>query len=200
MLPNPRTSGIHLPVPLCSTPITALLGSYGDSDSSGVSLALSEVSPLHLTRPSRAILPPTTQRPPTVAFARYPSARWISPRGDQASPFPSRLAEASGRIEFGSCGLAPHLRVLPTPPHGDAVPVGYRPESVCLKRTCTSLNVCARGRTRGAIYRALFTPTCNPIPGMVRKRMGAFGVSSAAFCHSAISANDQVPASLVSAK
>jgi hypothetical protein len=26
-----------------------------------------------------------------------------------------------------------------TPPHGDAVTVGYKPESVYLRRTCTSL-------------------------------------------------------------
>ena len=54
-----------------------------------------------------------------------------------------RQAESSS----SSCGLVSHLRLLPTPPLGDAVTFGYRPESVCLKRTCTSLNVCARGRT-----------------------------------------------------
>ena len=32
-----------------------------------------------------------------------------------------------------------HLLQLPTPPPGDAVAVGFRPESVCLERTCTSL-------------------------------------------------------------
>jgi len=29
--------------------------------------------------------------------------------------------------------------LLSTPPHGDAVAVGYRPEMVCLKKTYTSL-------------------------------------------------------------
>ncbi|MEW6265438.1 MAG: TatD family hydrolase, partial [Thermodesulfobacteriota bacterium] len=38
----------------------------------------------------------------------------------------------------------------PTPPRGDAVSLGYRPECECLERTCTSLFVCARRRTRGA--------------------------------------------------
>ena len=33
-----------------------------------------------------------------------------------------------------------HLLLLPTPPHGDAVAVGYRPESVYLERTSTSLS------------------------------------------------------------
>ena len=35
--------------------------------------------------------------------------------------------------------LVIHLRLLPTPPRGDAVTIGYRPESVYLKRTSTSL-------------------------------------------------------------
>ncbi|MEW6265768.1 MAG: hypothetical protein AB1641_22065, partial [Thermodesulfobacteriota bacterium] len=39
----------------------------------------------------------------------------------------------------------------PTPPRGDAVSLGYRPECECLERTCTSLFVCARRRTRGAL-------------------------------------------------
>jgi hypothetical protein len=46
-----------------------------------------------------------------------------------------------------SYGLVSHLRLLPTPPRGDAVTFGFRPESVCLKRICTSLNECAHGRT-----------------------------------------------------
>ncbi len=37
--------------------------------------------------------------------------------------------------------------MLYTPPHGDAVTVGYRPERVYLKRTFTSLTRCACGRT-----------------------------------------------------
>ena len=32
-----------------------------------------------------------------------------------------------------------HLQLLSTPPRGDAVTFGFRPESVCLGRTCTSL-------------------------------------------------------------
>ena len=44
----------------------------------------------------------------------------------------------SGRIEFVAYGLVIHRRLLPTSPRSDAVTVGYRPESVCLKRTFTS--------------------------------------------------------------
>ena len=36
-------------------------------------------------------------------------------------------------------GLVVHLQLLPTPPRGDAVTFSYRPESVYLKRTYTSL-------------------------------------------------------------
>ena len=36
-------------------------------------------------------------------------------------------------------GLVVHLPLFPTPPRGDAVTFGYRPESVYLKRTFTSL-------------------------------------------------------------
>ena len=36
-------------------------------------------------------------------------------------------------------GLVVRLPMLSTPPHGDAVSVGYKPENVCLKRTYTFL-------------------------------------------------------------
>src|SRR6266498_418959 len=46
-----------------------------------------------------------------------------------------------------SYGLVVHLLLLPTPPLGDAVAFGFRPESVYLERTCTSLIVRALRRT-----------------------------------------------------
>src|SRR5215813_11993277 len=46
-----------------------------------------------------------------------------------------------------SYGLIVRRRLLPTPSHDDAVTFGYRPESACLERTCTSLMVCAHRRT-----------------------------------------------------
>ncbi|MCH8252287.1 MAG: hypothetical protein IID36_07530 [Planctomycetes bacterium] len=36
-----------------------------------------------------------------------------------------------------SYGPTVHLRLLSTPPHGDAVTFGYRPESACLEETST---------------------------------------------------------------
>src|SRR6266704_6273839 len=47
-----------------------------------------------------------------------------------------------------SYGLVVHLLLLSTPPRGDAVAVGYRPESVCLKRTFTSPTTRAFRRTQ----------------------------------------------------
>src|SRR5687768_891568 len=85
--------------------------------------------------------------PPIAAFSRYPSARWTSLIGSGlrhcSVGSPVHEAESSS----SACGPVSHLRLLPTPPHGDAVTLGFRPESVCLKRTCTSLNECAHGRT-----------------------------------------------------
>jgi hypothetical protein len=46
-----------------------------------------------------------------------------------------------------SYGRVLHLQLLPTSPHGNAVSFGFRPENVCLKRTCTSLTIRAFRRT-----------------------------------------------------
>jgi hypothetical protein len=111
--PSTLTSCIHLPVPLCSTPVTALLSSYGDSDSSA-SLLPDRGLPASRHTSFETILHPTTQGPPIITFTRYPSARWVSPHGVQTSPVASRLAGTSGRIDFVSCGLVSHLRLLST--------------------------------------------------------------------------------------
>src|SRR5262249_36911508 len=45
----------------------------------------------------------------------------------EASPFPSRLASQHGRIEFAfATDVSVRLPLLPTPPRGDAVTVGYQ--------------------------------------------------------------------------
>lgn len=44
----------------------------------------------------------------------------------QASPSPRELAAVYRRIKFVSCGPRVRRRLLPTPPHGDAVSFGYR--------------------------------------------------------------------------
>ncbi len=63
--------------------------------------------------------------------------------------FPSRLASFQAESSSLSYGLIVHLLLLPTPPHGDAVAVGYRPERAYLKRTSTSLTKRAFRRTEG---------------------------------------------------
>jgi hypothetical protein len=94
----------------------------------------------------------------TVAFAHNPSAQWTSPscsvetrsKLKAESGFRHRFAGSpSGQAEAGSLdyGLLIHLLLLPTPPRGDAVTFGYRPECVYLKRTCTSLAKYAYSRT-----------------------------------------------------
>src|SRR5207249_3159862 len=69
----------------------------------------------------------------------------------RTSPF-TRQARRTHPAESrsSSYGLVHHLRLLPTPPRGGAVIVSFRPESVCLERTCTSLDVCAWRRTGSA--------------------------------------------------
>ncbi|MCK4392805.1 hypothetical protein KAX17_07850, partial [Candidatus Bipolaricaulota bacterium] len=81
-------------------------------------------------------------------MTRYPLARRAAHTSQvEASPFASWLAQRHGRIAFVSYGLVSHLPLLPTPPHDGAVTVGYRPESVCLERTRTSLTSHPAGRT-----------------------------------------------------
>ena len=53
-------------------------------------------------------------------------------------------------LPAGALGLALHLPLLRTPPCGDALSFGFRPESACLTRTLTSLTMHARGRTMPA--------------------------------------------------
>ncbi len=102
----------------------------------------------------------------------------------RASPQEGRLARQTGRIEFTqSYGLVILLQLLPTPPHGDAVTFRYRPESVYLKRTHTSLTKHTHKRTIGCSSAADFStgagltgssPTCHLIPSDGRSRQNAF--------------------------
>ena len=65
-----------------------------------------------------------------------------------------RLAVSSS----SSYGLVVHLLLLPTPPHGDAVSFGYKPESVCLKGTLTPLTLFAFSRTTRHLPVAVLWP------------------------------------------
>jgi hypothetical protein len=58
----------------------------------------------------------------------------------------------SGSLSYG---LIVHLLALPTPPHGDAVPGGYRPKNACLEWTFTTLIVYACRRTHAPSWLAM---------------------------------------------
>jgi len=103
---------------------------------------------LILARGLPTIPSPITWHPAVVALSRYPSAPRL-PRfiGVRLRP---RYAGSSGcpaESSSSSYGLVIHLLLLPTPPLGDAVAFSFRPESVCLKRTSTSLTSRALRRT-----------------------------------------------------
>src|SRR5262249_13218595 len=87
-------------------------------------------------RPSTSLLHATPQLVESPAFAGLGFALRQQARR-------CRPAESSSL----SYGWIVHLLLLPTSPRGDAVAVGYRPESVCLERTFTSLIMCAFRRT-----------------------------------------------------
>src|SRR5262249_51557775 len=105
-----------------------------------------QVSPIH-----RVGLPPIPS--PTIRCG-LPSLFHATPQLDRF-PLPrSRLRHwyagfplPPDRIEFVSYGLDVRLQLLPTPPHGDAVALGFGPESVCPERTFTSLTIAPFGRT-----------------------------------------------------
>ncbi len=105
-----------------------------------------EVSPLHVTRPLRPFCIQSPYAPPSPLSHATPQLDG-SPLRVQTSPVACRLVGVTrpNRFRLLRTGLSPpvalHLAL------GDAVTFGYRPESVCLKRTFTSLNVCAHGRT-----------------------------------------------------
>jgi hypothetical protein len=98
----------------------------------------------------RFVPPPTTPRRPRPALTRYPSADGLPVAGSglrrSLAGSPRRQAESRS----SSCGPNFHLLLLPTPPRGDAVAVGYGPESVCPEGTSTLQDVCALRRTSAA--------------------------------------------------
>ena len=92
---------------------------------------------------------PTT-RPPCLGYLlvcwrvwRSLLLRWRARLRAWLAVSPKHQAETSS----SSYGLVTHQRLLSTPPHGDAVTVGYRQENVCLDRSRTCQTVCARTRT-----------------------------------------------------
>jgi hypothetical protein len=112
-LPSACPSRIHLPTPLRSTPVTALLRYCGGSDSRTAH------PPRGSPRLSRVAFPPFRLQPPcerplSLYHATPHRRRFTGFRRIQASPFASRLARSPSRIEFvflrtsGSPPVAPH--------------------------------------------------------------------------------------------
>ena len=142
----PNASYIHLPVPLRSTPVTALISSYEDSDSS-TGLPPAEVSPLHVTRHSEPFCLQTPHVPPSPLSHATPQLDGFPLTGSRLHHWLAGSPGTSSRIEFVS------LRT------GSSPPVALHPASrrrsylrfpgrrAYAWRGFAPLYVCARGRT-----------------------------------------------------
>ena len=84
-----------------------------------------------------------------MPFSRYPSGSCPCQVSlpFELRHFPAGSLSPLSRIEFVSYRLVVLLRLLPTPPHDDAVAVEYGPENVCPVGTFTLLFKCAYERT-----------------------------------------------------
>ena len=87
-----------------------------------------------------------------MPFSRYPSGSCPCQVSlpFELRHFPAGSLSPLSRIEFVSYRLVVLLRLLPTPPHDDAVAVEYGPENVCPVGTFTLLFKCAYERTEFA--------------------------------------------------
>jgi hypothetical protein len=91
---------------------------------------------------------PIIRRVLSQLFHATPQLDRFSASAVQASPLGCRLTSFR-QTESSSCsyGLVVRLLLLPTPPRGDAVALGYGPESVCPEGTLTPLTIAPFGRT-----------------------------------------------------
>ena len=126
-----------------------------------------QVSVLHAHGQVVTIPSPTTRCSVVAPLAHYPSGprlarhasdtslcwrgwRCLLRRRARLRTFLAVSPKHQAETSSSSYGLVTRQRLLSTPPHGDAVTVGYRPENVCLDRSRTCQTVCARTRTRMA--------------------------------------------------
>ena len=146
---------------LRSTSVTRLPRYYGRSDSCSpgssaytrsrafsheLRHSLEQVSPIH--RVGLTPIPSPTIRcglpslyHATPQLVRFPLSRSRLRHWHAGSPL------SPDRIEFAYYGLGVRLLLLPTSPLGDAVALGFGPESVCPERTFASLTNAPFGRT-----------------------------------------------------
>ncbi len=87
---------------------------------------------------------------PAIALTRYPSAWQASVSGLGFATWQQARRDIRPNRVHSRCGLALRLAVLPTAPRGAAVPFGYKPESVYLGWTFTSLTKHTSRRTATA--------------------------------------------------
>ena len=85
-----------------------------------------EVSPLHVTRHSRPFCLQTPHAPPSPLSHATPQLDGFPLTGSRLRHWLAGSPGTSGRIEFVSCGLVSHLRLLSTSPRGDAVTFGFQ--------------------------------------------------------------------------
>ena len=98
----------------------------------------------HLMHPCRRFFAPLQYSTCSRAFVLLARSLF---RTLWVSPYASRLTGASSRIVFVSCWPFVPFPLLSTSSYDDAVTSRYKPERFSLRRTCTSLHVCARWRT-----------------------------------------------------
>ena len=134
-------SASHPPscTPFAPSPLRDFLATMGALTPAGHSPTTGQVSLIHVS--DLPIPPsPTTPQALDTDLPRYPSSRRVSClRRSRLHLFPAGSPTLTGRIEFVILRMD---RSPPAAPHPasrtDAVAVGYRPESVYLKRTFTS--------------------------------------------------------------
>ena len=153
LFPVSWSSRIHLPASLCSTGVTPLQRYYECSDFLPA-LYFRQELPASRTLPSDR----SASKHPTSLHDRFSSA--CPQRRGLPAPAPRRNAgglqsdsglrlysagspQMSGRIKFVVYGPVVRLLLLPTPPHGDAVAVGYMLMHDCMTRTFTTPITCA---------------------------------------------------------
>ena len=147
-IPLVRTSHIHLPAALRSTGITRLRHYYDCSD---FCTTLNHRTDLPASRlwPSNH----SVSKIPMLSLSRFntlPISAERLPKGSRLRQWlagsPEHQAETSSSSYPGAPG-AVHLRLLPTPPHDDAVTFDYGPENAYPKGTHTPQTKHAHRRT-----------------------------------------------------
>lgn len=171
-VPVARLSRFHFPVSLCSTGITPLLSSYGDSVTFRARLQAAPYpsSLIHVTPTSRHSLSNDPIHPRRrahgiaarrVAEVALPLAGRRSVPGFAIVPQARRCIELNRVQHFGVYGLVVRLGLLSTPSLDDAVTSSYGHPVFCPERTFTSLLMCALRRTARPLSRT--EPPLHPL-------------------------------------